>query len=141
MIRLSRRFKWGLLITGTVGLMAATVPLAVWLTHTQSAELGNARARCQRHHRASHTVIISSDNVIPTSTEGRLCDTLTIVNRDARDRLIALGRHDSHISYDGVSEKVLGKDESLQLTLIKTGNYLFHDHQDDTVQGTFTVSR
>lgn len=121
--------------------MLAVVPGAIWLTHTQSAQLGNARARCSKGDHKSYTAVIVRDRVLPTHTSAKLCDKLTIINRDHKDRLVAFGRHDSHISYDGVSERNLGPNQSLTVTLIRQGDYRFHDHFDDDVSGTFTVKQ
>jgi hypothetical protein len=120
-------------------LMAATIPAAIWITHTQSAEVGHARLKCQKGQQVSHKVVIQNDQVEPKNTSGRLCDTLTITNLDSQDRLMAFGRHENHISYDGVSERIVGQGQSLTVTMVKRGNYLFHDHENEAVRGTFTV--
>jgi hypothetical protein len=120
-------------------LMGATVPAAIWVTHTQGAELGNQRARCHRDKHAAHKVVIRNGRAIPAHTTAKKCDSLTIVNMGAKDRLMAFGRHDSHISYDGISERNLSTGQSLTVTLVRPGDYLFHDHLDDSVKGTFTV--
>jgi hypothetical protein len=46
MLTLSKKAKAVLWTTGALILMIVTIPLAIWLTHTQTAEFGNARARC-----------------------------------------------------------------------------------------------
>ena len=89
---------------------------------------------------ARHTVKIHGDKLMPSHTDGTLCDTLTIINDDARLRLIAFGRHDRHEPYDGVTEKVLSQRQALTVTMNQTGTYLFHDHLDDAVAGTFTAT-
>jgi len=119
--------------------MVVMIPGAIWITHTSGAELGNARARCERGEHSTLKVIIQSDSVKPKNTIAKKCDTLIITNLDNQPRLMAFGQHDSHISYDGISEKLLAQNQSLKITLIKTGTYLFHDHQQDSVAGTFTV--
>lgn len=119
--------------------MAGTIPAAIWITHTSSAELGNARTRCQRGEHATHIVTIKNGHANPVNTRAARCDTLVITNSDNQQRLMAFGRHDNHISYDGVSEKLLDQGQSLTVTLIKPGTYLFHDHEDPLVAGSFTV--
>jgi hypothetical protein len=140
MISLARKQKSFLWIGLATILMAATIPAAIWITHTGSAELGNSRARCDRDTHARHTVNIQNDQIIPATTVANKCDTLVITNRDSVERIIAFGPHENHISYDGVSEQLLAKDKSMTITLIKTGTYSFHDHDQETVSGTFTVN-
>ena len=86
-----------------------------------------------------HIVKIRDDEITPLHTGGKLCDTLTIINEDARLRLMAFGKHDHHEPYDGVTEKVLSQGQDLTVTMNQTGTYLFHDHLNDAVAGTFTV--
>jgi hypothetical protein len=124
----------------SVAICVATVPVAIWVTHTQSAELGNGRARCERKPGVVHKVTIQNDIVSPVHTDARECDTLTITNLDSRQRLLAFGQHDNHISYDGISEKLVDQNQNLTVTLIRTGTYSFHDHENDAVNGEFVVS-
>src|SRR3989344_4139794 len=116
---LTKKHKFFLAILALILLMGATVPAAVWVTHQSGSKLGNARARCERGDHASHQVRIRADKASPAHIDAKLCDKLTITNRDDRDRLMAFGQHDNHISYDGVSERVLGKGQSLTVTLVK----------------------
>ena len=141
MFKLSKRLKWWLAGLIALMLMAATVPLAIWVTHTAGAQLENARRRCERREHASRTVVIYDNRVVPAHTEARLCDDLVITNRGATTRLIAFGEHDSHTSYDGVSESLLGTGDSLKVVLIKDGSYKFHDHDNEAVKGTFRVAQ
>lgn len=120
--------------------VAATIPLAIWITHTQSAELGNAQARCAGKPGPVHTVMIQAGKVMPPHIEAKLCDRLRITNLDPQVRLLAFGKHESHVSYDGISEKLLDQGQSLQVTLGSRGTYLFHDHEDDNARGSFTVT-
>ncbi|HUY85134.1 MAG TPA: cupredoxin domain-containing protein [Candidatus Dormibacteraeota bacterium] len=135
-----RKLKIALIVAVAVALMAATIPAAIWVTNTQTARLGNARARCQAGQHKTYHVIIQNGLAVPTRTAARKCDKLTITNRDNRVRLMAFGPHDHHVSYDGVSERVLGQGQSLTVTLITPGTFIFHDHTDPAAQGTFTVS-
>lgn len=141
MVKLTRKSKWLLIFLLGGGLMIACVPLAIWLTHSQSAQLGNQRARCELKQQKAHLVAIHNDRFVPAQTNAKLCDTLTITNRDAHRRLIAFGQHDSHISYDGVSERLLGQNESLKVALINPGTYLLHDHANEAIKATFLVRR
>lgn len=70
-----------------------------------------------------------------------MCDTLTFTNKDAIAREIAFGPHEHHVPYDGVAERVLNKNQSFTVTLNQTGNFRWHDHLHDEVEGTFAVTR
>jgi len=122
-------------------LMAATVPLAIWVTHWQTAQVANARDRCQGGQQAAYTVRFQPSSVSPGHTDGHLCDRLTFINDTGAIILLAFGPHEHHISYDGISERVLGPGQSVTVTLIKTGSYGFHDHIQDKLVGTFTVTK
>ncbi len=84
-------------------------------------------------------VTIYNNRVTPLTTTAKLCDTITIINKDPATRLIAFGVHDKHESYDGIEEKLLKSNKSFTFTLDETGKFLFHDHDDDSVRGTFIV--
>lgn len=86
-----------------------------------------------------HVVTIQDGLVTPQHTDAQRCDLLTITNQDGTERLIAFGRHTDHVPYDGISERYLALGESLTVTLDQTGQFLFHDHLHDQVQGAFTV--
>jgi len=95
--------------------------------------------RCNGSH-GTHKVVILGNQVIPQHTEAKVCDKLVITNEDSAERLMAFGPHDHHISYDGVTERLLTQDQSLNVTLIQIGTFTFHDHADEQVIGSFTVS-
>lgn len=88
---------------------------------------------------SSHVVEIKNDRFTPDSVDAKICDELTIVNKDDKLRLVAFGVHSQHIYYDGVTEKTLKKDQQLTVTLNQTGTYIFHDHLQEEVQGEFSV--
>ena len=89
----------------------------------------------------NHTVTLQDNKMLPKHTDAHLCDTLTILNKDPRGRLMAFGVHSRHIHYDGISEKQLGQGQSFSVTLGQTGTYKIHDHLEDEVQGNFTVTK
>lgn len=82
----SKNWRYGLAIVSVLILMAASVPLAIWITHTQSAELGNARVRCQRQPQVNHRVLIENDKVKPSHVNAKRCDILTIANLDQKNK-------------------------------------------------------
>ncbi len=88
---------------------------------------------------AVHSVLIKKGVVTPYNTVAKRCDILAITNLDDKSRLMAFGEHSHHQPYDGVEEKLLSKDQTWRVKLTQTGNFHFHDHLDDAVQGTFSV--
>jgi hypothetical protein len=90
-------------------------------------------------NQTNHTIVVKDDKAIPSATEGKRCDTLTVTNLDDESREMAFGLHEKHTPYDGVTEKVLAKGESFTVTLVQTGNFKVHDHEHDEVQATFEV--
>lgn len=91
------------------------------------------------HVGVNHRIEIHKDLVTPSSVGASLCDRLTIVNLDIKSREIAFGQHDNHFTYDGISQRILRQNQSLTVTLNKSGSYIFHDHFQDTVGGRFVV--
>jgi hypothetical protein len=86
-------------------------------------------------------VVIENSQLSVAHVDAKLCDTLTLINKDTRLRVMAFGQHDNHQAYDGVTEQVLAEGQSLTVTLNQLGTFRFHDHTQDEVQGTFTVTR
>lgn len=126
----------GLILGGVV-----LLPLACLLAYKLAIHyLATGATACPGSH-PTHYVMIINNAVAPSQTDAHRCDRLTITNFDAQQRLLAFGPHDHHISYDGVSERLLSESQSLTISLVKTGTYPFHDHLDDAhVHGSFTVS-
>lgn len=121
-------------------LLAATIPAAIWVTRSQTAQLANDRDRCQTGQHAARHVAFESDQVVPASTNAKLCDSLTFTNRASQTILLAFGPHEHHISYDGISERLLEPGQNTTITLVKAGTYNFHDHIGDLLKGSFTVN-
>ena len=97
---------------------------------------------CQGKTGLNYLVEIKDSQIRPAATVAKLCDTMTITNRDDVMREIAFGKHDQHISYGGITgEKTLNKDQSINFIFDKTGEYEFHDHDQEYVKGTFVVVR
>ena len=112
------------------------VALAVGLSGNRSAANG-----CKPGVGTAYTAVIQGSKVISADrVKGKLCDTLTIVNKDNEAREIAFGNHEAHVPYDGIAERVLSKGQSLTITFNKAGSFHWHDHLHDEVEGFFTVS-
>jgi len=93
-----------------------------------------------KHIGTEHTATIKDNKITPEHIQAKKCDSLVIVNDDTVTRLMAFGQHENHIVYSGHSEERLAQGQSFTVTLTQTGNYLFHDHYDESVNATFTVT-
>ncbi|MDQ3123498.1 MAG: cytochrome o ubiquinol oxidase subunit IV [bacterium] len=100
---------------------------------------GEKTGACQGVHN-NHKVTISSSIVSPNQITAELCDTLTFINEDEREREITFGAHPGHGSYAGESELGVNKGRPKTVTLNKAGEYIFHDHLDPALTGRFTVA-
>jgi hypothetical protein len=116
--------------------LAAVVFGAVLFTNNQSH--ADTVAACVAIG-SDRKVVIKNNTMTPDHVSAPRCDKLTITNNDDINRLIAFGPHEHHVAYDGVTERLLTPGQSLTVTLNQLGNFEFHDHLHDEVQGTFTV--
>lgn len=130
-----------LVVALAIGLIAGVIIASgAYLNNRDNKIKVVSSEQCEGKTVTKHQANIENDKVSPKNTVGKLCDTLTITNLDKQTRDIAFGKHDEHIEYDGVIEEPVESGKSLTFTLNKTGNYLFHDHDDESVSGTFTVT-
>jgi len=127
-------------ICGIVSLVLVVLVVFMGVrTYLAHAERGHDQVVACNQTKAVHQVTILDGQLTVPTTTGELCDTLTITNQDNRLRLMAFGVHDHHQAYDGVTEKILAKGESMTVILDRAGRFTFHDHLDDSVHGTFIV--
>lgn len=122
-----RRTVWLMILIAVVVGGAVTVGIASSLL---------SKGEC-----VEHSVVIRDDKVSPQATTGKVCDTMKITNDDDVTRLMAFGVHDHHQAYDGVTDRILHKGESMTVTFDQVGSFHFHDHLHDEVEGYFTVKR
>ena len=130
------------IIIGLLVLIAGFIGGVVYLSNSYLNKKDNkisTAINCEGKEGAIHEVIIQNDTVTPANTNGKLCDTITITNKDDKSRDIAFGQHDHHVAYDGIEVKTIGKDQSFTIFLNKAGQYIFHDHDQDAVKGSFVV--
>jgi predicted lipid-binding transport protein (Tim44 family) len=132
----AKKLKIMLIIIIALLLIGLTIFAAIKFTDHQT---GQSHAAACPVGGTDHTVVIQHDVATPDHVTAPRCDRLTIANDDATSRLVAFGLHEHHTPYDGVTERLLTQGQSLTVTLDQTGNFRFHDHLHDEVQGTFTV--
>jgi plastocyanin len=125
----------------TLGVIVAVgIAVAVFYAANQYLNAhAEPQATCSQQGE-THVVTIKAGKLSPTETNAQRCDILTITNTDDTLRNMAFGVHDRHVTYDGITERVLKKGESLTVTLKQTGHYTFHDHLHEAVAGSVTVS-
>jgi len=123
------------LILSTIGMVVASKYTTTLLNKDKLINQG-----CNVKEHSEIKLTIQNDRINPAHFEGHRCDTVTITNLDDSTRIMAFGVHDSHVPYDGIGEKPLGKNQSFEFTLVKTGNFLLHDHNDEEVETNFTVN-
>jgi FtsZ-interacting cell division protein ZipA len=134
----NKSLKIGLIVIGAIILTTLTISGAIWVSHAETRKAEAAYPKCQGQHQ-THKVTIQDDKVIPEHTNAKRCDTLIITNLDDQPRIMAFGQHEKHVAYDGVSERYLSEMGKFDVKLIQPGTFLFHDHNDEKVQATFTV--
>lgn len=88
-----------------------------------------------------HQVIAQSNTMSPTKLNAKLCDSITITNKDNKSRKFSFGEHDDHVTYAGFTEKIVPANGSLNFVLNKTGSYIIHDHYQEEVELKFVVSQ
>jgi plastocyanin len=141
----------------TVGIILVVVGGSIWIMHhlnynmapvDTSKYLVNQEAIAQVNGQktgacdelgANHKVTITKGVVNPIHIEAKLCDTLTFIDDDT-EREITFGAHPRHEAYAGEAELTVRKGRGKTITLSESGNYLFHDHYQPDVFGTFKVA-
>jgi hypothetical protein len=94
---------------------------------------------CNGAH-ATYNITIRDSALLPEHTDAKRCDTLIVTNTDNQVRLIAFGVHERHVAYNGITERLLKQNQSLTVTLDQPGTYTLHDHNQENVEGSFTVN-
>ncbi|HEX5796979.1 MAG TPA: hypothetical protein VFX86_01165 [Candidatus Saccharimonadales bacterium] len=92
------------------------------------------------HVGQEHFVEAKDNKMQPEVTNAKLCDQLTITNKDDKLRRIAFGVHDQHIAYNGTVEKILRESQSFSVVLNEPGEFVFHDHLQEETAGEFIVN-
>lgn len=87
----------------------------------------------------NHKITIRGDTVTPIHLEAQRCDTLTFMNEAGESRKMSFGAHPQDQTYAGDNELEVRKGRSKTITLSEEGTYLFHDHTNSAVAGSFTV--
>ncbi len=137
---MSKSKKIGLMI-GLI--VAATVGVVILVSNIATAPSNKGtltNQQCSGVEHSDYVIKITNSQVQPATVNARQCDTLTITNQDDQTREMIFGTHNLHTTYNGISKKSLNKNDSLKVTLVQTGKFRVHDHDNDQVKANFNVS-
>lgn len=103
-------------------------------------QLGGEKTGACQDLGENHKVVISNGMVTTPHIYARLCDTVTFINEDETAREMTFGVYPEQKSYAGNDKIAVRKGRTKSITLNQTGNYQFHDHNEPTITGGFTVT-
>lgn len=98
---------------------------------------GKETGACQGN-RDDHVLVIG-EGLDARRIEANRCDTLTIKSGDGVAHELMFGSVDNPTSYGGVHELLIRNDRAKIITLNETGDFSFHDHNDPSIMGFFSV--
>jgi hypothetical protein len=122
------------------GLIVFVLVGGLGLAFSMGKSSGNQKDECEGKFGFSSMVHITDGKVSEDDLNLKLCDKIMFMNSDAVTREIGFGQHDEHVSYNGISEKILNEGQMFTITLNQTGKFHWHDHLHDEVEGYFTVT-
>lgn len=133
--------KLYILIFGALLLSAISITVALSLVHLSGHQKSNNAVEIVNCDSLGESYFIYfEDNLVkPKELDAKTCDLITFINLD-KFRLIAFGKHNEHTSYNGIYEQPLKPGDSFSITLDKTGKFSYHDHYQEYVGGSFSVS-
>lgn len=105
------------------------------------SQLGGQQTGACKVSYKNHQVVIKNGIVTPNYVVAGKCDSLTFINEDDEVREIGFGGHPRHDGYAGQDDLLVYNGRPKTITLNQTGSYIFHDHLDPTVEGSFTVNK
>lgn len=103
------------------------------------AQIGGKETGACNGNEYNHVVTIRDSVADPAFIGARRCDTLTFVNEDDVVREITFGAHPEHSSYGGEDYVILDDGRPETITLNELGTFVFHDHMDPEMTGSFSV--
>lgn len=123
---------------GIVLLALAGTIVAIVASQQNTTEARSTTSACMNKG-SLHTATIKDNAFDNPDLIVQRCDRVKIINLDDTARRIALGMHDSHITYPGFQETSLGKDDSYTFTAFRAGHYHIHDHIHDSVEANIEI--
>lgn len=104
------------------------------------AQLGGQETGACKERRQSHVMTISQGVVTPNHIIAQRCDTLSFINQDDTGHEFGFGVHPNDISYGGAYEFYVSERRPEVITLNQLGDFVFHDHEDEFLTGSFSVT-
>lgn len=78
----------------------------------------------------------------PKNVQSKVCDTLVFKNLDTEVHWPAVGPHPTHTSYPGFDAgRALQQNDSFEFQVNRPGSYSFHDHLNEQLTGSITISK
>lgn len=103
------------------------------------AQIGGKETGACTELRTSHVITLGNDAQKPGVIETERCDTLTFINKDDFAHEIAFGTHPDDISYGGLDKVVIDSGKSETITLNEAGEFVFHNHAAENLDGYLIV--
>lgn len=100
---------------------------------------GNETGACKQSGN-SYKINIANNKPTPAVIKAKLCDTMTFINEGSETIEITFGAHPAHLSYGGQTDIPVTTKRPKTITLNQAGSYIFHDHLNPAMSGSFTVS-
>jgi cytochrome o ubiquinol oxidase subunit IV len=153
--------KWqsGFLIA-TVGAIFVVTVGSVWImshlnhnmTHTDVANKvsegeavyqidGEQVGTCPNESEVIHKIVFTNEKVRPLQLNAKLCDSIMFVNESGQARAIMFGTYDKMETYGGEASLSIRSGRNKIILLTEPGTHQFHDHQNPSMMGVFTVTQ
>lgn len=102
------------------------------------AAIGDKKTGACQGNRANHEILVGDLANMPY-IEANRCDTLTFKSGDNVAHELQFGTYDEPASYGGLEGIFVRTDRAKIITLNETGTFSYHDRNDPTVVGSFSV--
>lgn len=86
-----------------------------------------------------HRVAIKNSAFDPSSVTVKSGDTVTWVNEDSTQHLVASDPHPTHTDLPGLQSGSLSQGQSYTFTFVKVGTFGYHCHLHPSMKGTVVV--
>lgn len=88
---------------------------------------------------ATHVVVVSPAGFTPDVINVHLCDSLVFRNQTSGPIDVAVGEHEHHSAYPGLTEKQLIPGESTTAIMRAKGSFELHEHVGDVFHAELVV--
>lgn len=133
----SRGFAW-LLFVGVLVLVATATLVAEGFGRAFVRTSTTSGSTCDQAGRRIE-VRVTNDGFQPAEIAAKVCDTIVFQNKSNDYIEIALGNHNHHLKYPGLTQGVTASGEEKILVLSQKGTYLVHDHLNDSHQAHLKI--